>query len=204
MKKFILYTAIFGKMGRFNVPVISDKTVDRICYTDLDVKSHFYQTKKMKLKHLTSVMRQRFVKICIPDEIFNGYEYSVYIDCKRPYSIDFEYLLSCMEKGSDFLTRPHKRRSCLYDEGEFCIKKKKDSKEIISKQLEAYKAEGYPVHNGLHASGLLMRRHTDKVKEFSKLWWEHIEKYSHRDQISLPYVAWKHGVTISLCRRRPK
>ena len=93
MKKFVLYTAIFGREGRFNIPNISILDVDRFCFTDLNVKSRFYQIKEMNLNQLLPVMRQRWIKICIPHEIFNNYEYSVYVDCKRPYSIDFDYLL---------------------------------------------------------------------------------------------------------------
>ena len=202
MKKFVLYTAIFGKTGRFNVPDISIRDVDRFCFTDLDVLSKFYQIKKMELNRLISVRRQRFVKICIPDEIFDNYEYSVYVDCKRPYSVNFKKLLDCMEEGSDIVTRRHRRRSCAYDEGEFCIIKKKDHSAVILKQLEYYKSQKYPDHNGLQASGLLIRRHTKRMKEFSKLWWQQVERYSHRDQISLPYVAWKYGMKISICGRR--
>jgi len=201
MKKFALYTAIFGRPGRFNVPGVSIPDMDRFCFTDLNVQSHFYQIKKMDLNHLISVRRQRLIKICIPDDIFDNYEYSIYVDCKRPYSIDFKYLLKHMLPGSDILTRQHRRRSCIYDEGEFCIEKKKDKEETISGQLDFYRSEKYPVHNGLHASGLLLRRHTKELKVFSNLWWEQIEMYSHRDQISLPYVAWKHGMKISTCRR---
>ena len=204
MKKFVLYTAIFGRLTRFNVPLVSIPDVDRFCFTNLNAISHFYKIRKMKMKRYRSVMKQRWVKICIPDELFDNYEYSVYVDCKRPYSIDFDYLLSCMEPDSDFLTRPHNRRSCVYDEGEFCIMKKKDSEETIRKQMEFYKSEGYPPHSGLHATGLLMRRHTQRLKEFSKLWWEQVEIHSHRDQISLPYTAWKHKMKISLCGRGRK
>jgi len=201
MRKFALYTVVFGRVSRFKIPTISIPDVDRFCYTDLDIRKGFYEIKKMKLKHLISVMKQRFIKICIPDEIFDNYEYSVYVDCKRPYSLDFEYLMSCLEPGSDILTRRHRRRSCVYDEGRFCIAKNKDDKAIILKQLAFYKNENYPAHNGLHASGLLLRRHTQELKELSRLWWEQVEKYSYRDQISLPYVAWKYGMKISLCER---
>jgi len=202
MKKFVLYTAAFGRITRFKIPNISIPNVDRFCYTNLNMKKRFYKMKKMKSGRIISVMKQRRIKICIPDEIFDNYEYSVYVDCKRPYSVDFEYLMSCLEPGSDFLTRRHKRRSCTYDEGMFCIARKKDHKSVILKQLEFYKSQKFPTHYGLHATGLLMRRHTEKVREFSTLWWEQIEKYSHRDQISLPYVAWKYGMKISLWGRR--
>ncbi|MCK4819048.1 DUF616 domain-containing protein, partial [bacterium] len=135
-------------------------------------------------------------------EIFNNYEYSVYVDCKRESVIDFEWLLSFMEPQSDFVTRQHKTRDCVYDEGKVCIEKRIDDKATILKQLGFYRDEGYPVHNGLHYSYILLRRHTKRLKEFSRLWWEQLEWYSFRDQISLPYVAWKHNMEISICPRQ--
>lgn len=202
MKKIALYTAIFGRVSRFIVPRISDEAIDKFCFTNMKVESHFYKVKFLRLRGIKpSIMKQRRAKICIPDEIFQNYEYSIYVDCKRPYSLNLEYLLGCMEQGSDFLTRRHNRRSCVYDEGEFCILKKKDREEVIRRQLDFYRSEGYPAHNGLHASGFLLRRHTDKMKEFLELWWGQVKKYSHRDQISLPYIAWKFGMKISVCGR---
>jgi len=202
MRKFILYTAIFGKIGRgVHAPEISIPDVDRVCFTDLDIKSDFYQIKKMNLDSLVSVRRQRWLKVCIPDEIFDNYEYSVYVDCKRESVVDFEWLLSFMKPTSDFVTRRHKTRDCIYEEGKVCIEKRKDDEAIILKQLDFYHNEGYPFHNGLHYSYILLRRHTKRLKEFLKLWWEQIEKYSFRDQISLPYVAWKHSMKISICAR---
>lgn len=212
MKKFILYTAIFGKMGRgVHTPEVSIPDVDRICFTDLEIESDFYEIRKMKVdSHIDNkyeieeamIRRQRFVKICIPDEIFDNYEYSVYVDCKRNSVIDFEWLLSFMEPHSDFLTRRHKTRNCVYEEGRVCIKKERDDKATIRKQLTFYQEEYYPINNGLHYSYILLRRHTRRLKKFSRLWWRQLEQYSHRDQISLPYVAWKHNVIISICPRQ--
>ena len=203
MRKFILYTALFGKIGRgVHSPKVSIPDVDRFCFTDLDIKSDFYQIKKMNLDPLVSIRAQRFVKICIPDEIFDNYEYSVYVDCKRESVIDFEWLLDFMESGSDFVTRQHKTRDCIYEEGRVCIEKGRDDEATILKQLDFYRKEGYPIHNGLHYSYILLRRHTRRLKKFSRLWWGQLEQYSHRDQISLPYVAWKHNVRISICPRQ--
>lgn len=217
MKKFVLYTAIFGTPARFNIPEISIPDVDKFCYTDLpdetghtlanlirrnhDIKTDFYRIKRKKFDHLIPVMRQRFIKICIPDEIFDNYEYSIYVDCKRPVLVDFEQMLSCMEPQSDVLIRRHRRRNCVYDEGKFCIKKKNDLRVTILSQLDYYTIKKYPAYNGLYRTGLLLRRHTKRMKEFSKLWWAQLEKYSQRDQISLPYVAWEYGMKISLYER---
>lgn len=201
MKKFVLYTVRFGIMRKIHTPEISIPDVDRFCYTDLDIENDFYHIRKMNLDPLISVRKQRWIKICIPDEIFDNYEYSVYVDCKRASLIDFEWLLSFMESESDFVTRRNKARDCVYDEGMFCIKRRKDLESVILKQLEFYRSENYPTHNGLHYSYILLRRHTERLKGFSRLWWEQLKKYSFRDQISLPYVAWKHNMRISICAR---
>ena len=146
MKKYIIYTAVFGNGARFRFPQPSVQ-VDRICYTDFniaegchqmipvrkgrEVKNDYYQVKKMKLDHLTPPMRNRFVKIMIPDEIFDYYEYSIYVDCKHPLVVDFEKYESLLNfpPPSDFLARQHPRRGCIYAEGEKCIERRKGNKE---------------------------------------------------------------------------
>jgi len=207
MKQIALYTAAFGSITRFNIPKVSDNRIHRFCFTNLDpdLISSFYRIRYMELRSIRpQVMKQRYIKICIPDEIFNDYEYSIYIDCKRPFHINYVQLLNALEPDSDFLTRPHRKRSCIYDEAVFCMKKGKVDSDIALKQTNFYTEEGYPEHNGLHATGLILRRHTERVKEFGELWWEQLKKFSHRDQISLPYVAWKNNFKISLNSGRPK
>ncbi len=136
-------------------------------------------------------MQQRFMKIVIPDEIFDNYEYSAYVDCKRPIKIDFD---ECVKKlgDADFLTRKHPKRDCIYDEAKFCIDKKGKKGNIrdIEKQIHDYRIAGYPEHNGLYFTHWLFRRHTARVKWFCEHWWKQLERYSHRDQISLPYILW--------------
>ncbi len=219
MKKFVLYTARFGMPGRYRNHKSSLPKVKRIYYTDVDIKegchqmipvgkgkfkqNDFYHVKKMNLNHISiPIKRQRFVKICVPDELFNNYEYSVYVDIKRPFSVDFEKLLNMLEHKSDFLTRWHPSRDCAYDEAKWLIRKGRFDEANILKQIEFYQKEKFPTHNGLYWTTILFRRHTKRLKEFSRLWWEQIKKYSHRDQISLPYVAWKYNMKISMYMRQ--
>ncbi len=204
MKKFIIYAAVFGKKGNFRKPEMSGPDMEKILYTDLDCFDNhvFYQVKKMNLDHanLDSTRKNRIVKILIPDEIFDNYEYSLYLDYKHPSEINFKKMLGYLEPGSDMLVTRHPRRDCIYDEGEICAKIGKDNEEDISRALNFYRSEGYPEHNGLYANWWLFRRHTKRLRQFMALWWEQVEKYSCRDQISLPYVAWKHNVKISVLK----
>ena len=162
MKKFVIYTAIFGQKCNWKRPVYSDSTIDRFLYTDLGITNNMYQMKRIKLGHLDSVRRNRFIKICIPDEIFNNYEYSFYMDYKHPVAIDFNYLLNSLMPDSDILITPHRKRDCVYDEGMACIKGGENKKEIILKQLDFYKHKNYPTCNGLYAAYWLFRLHTKK------------------------------------------
>lgn len=215
MKKIVLYTGIFGRPGRFNFPKISDSATDRFCYTDLDVaegcnqmmpvrnghflKNDFYQIKKINLGHLIPVRRNRLIKIMIPEELFNNYEYSLYSDCKRPFSFDFKRIMRNLEPGSDFLIRRHRSsRDCAYDEGIYCIGIRKDTKESIMKQLKFYESEKFPRHSGLFDASWVLRRHTREMRAHMQLWWQQVRDYSFRDQVSLPYVIWKRGMKVSL------
>ncbi len=203
MKKFMMYAAVFGKKANFKMPKLADPNVERALYTDMPQRFEphvFYQVKTLRIDHLDPVRRNRFVKICIPDEIFDNYEYSVYMDYKHPTNIDFDLMLSRLEPGSDMLISKHKKRDCVYDEGIKCIEIGKDDKKTILKQLSYYSCNGYPVHNGLFANYWLFRRHTKQLKEYMALWWKQVVDHSCRDQISLPYVAWKHDMNISVTK----
>ena len=64
------------------------------------------------------------------------------------------------------------------------------------KQLDFYGNEGLPQNEPVSATGIIIRDeviHCDfsDIHKFNNIWWEQIEKYSHRDQISLPYARWK-------------
>ncbi len=117
---------------------------------------------------------------------------SLYIDCNFKILTNLDSLLN----GYDILMKPHPGRDCLYEEAKTCLDYNLDYKENINRQVERVKADGYPKHNGLHEGNVILRRHTDKIKEFGRAVWGSISCGSHRDQLSLDYVAWKMGVEI--------
>lgn len=83
----------------------------------------------------------------------------------------------------------HPDRNCIYDECVACERLKKDNPTIMRKQMDKYRALGYPLNNGLVETTCVMRRHTDKIKEFNEAWWEEVDNHSVRDQLSFNYVT---------------
>lgn len=59
-------------------------------------------------------------------------------------------------------------------------------------QMERYRNEGYPEHNGLIDSGILVRElKNQKVINLMETWWQEVLHGSKRDQLSFNYACWK-------------
>lgn len=91
----------------------------------------------------------------------------------------------------DIATFKHPERTCVFQELQACKKLKKDNNLLMESQIEAYRKDGYPPFNGMVETACLLRRHSPAVVRFNKLWWEQIQSYSYRDQLSFNYVIWK-------------
>ena len=58
--------------------------------------------------------------------------------------------------------------------------------------------ENYPPNLGLLSAMVLVRRHNEAdVKKVGEEWWEEMKYYSHLDQMSFNYVAWKRRLNFN-------
>ena len=72
------------------------------------------------------------------------------------------------------------------------MKNYKDNPNLIQKQINRYKSEGYPPNNGLVVQMEVLRRHNKKdVIDAMELHWEELKHNSKREQLSFNYIAWK-------------
>jgi len=109
-----------------------------------------------------------------------------------------EWAMSHLERA-DFIALVHpERRNCLYQEGAHCIERlTKYDAYPLAEQLKEYEEEGMPPNFGLWATGYTARKHNSSTHEIGKLWWEQIKKWGSNCQISLPYVLWKLGSSVT-------
>lgn len=61
-----------------------------------------------------------------------------------------------------------------------------------TEQWRAYWEEGLPSDAPLFECNVLIRRNSDRVRRLSEAWWAQICRWQWRDQVSFPYVLWKH------------
>ncbi len=62
----------------------------------------------------------------------------------------------------------------------------------MNEQWGTYRAEGLPIATPLFECSILIRRNNDRVRRLMEAWWAQICRWQWRDQLSFPYVLWKH------------
>ena len=91
-----------------------------------------------------------------------------------------------------FVCFPHPWRDCIFDEAEEVIRLGIDSETRVREQIDYYRSMGLPPHAGLIAGTILLRQHGNAdVVAVSEEWFEHILRFSKRDQLSFNYIAWR-------------
>lgn len=162
--------------------------------TDSDIESDFYNI--IKLPKTDNPKRESRRYKWLPHLLFDC-EYSLYIDGNVRVLTDLDGLVDKYLEGYDMAAYKHRCRDCLYDEGIICKYFGLDDAEVIDKQLNRYKKDDYPAHNGMTEGNTLLRRHTGQIKRLGQFEWEQIQNGSYRDQLSFNYSAWKLGVKVN-------
>lgn len=107
---------------------------------------------------------------------------------------DISQFLNCLSKTLPFASNSHPTRNCIYDEGTSCCIIGKDNIKLMRHQLDTYRREGMPEHFGLYETNLIACEHNNPLCiAVMEDWWNEINRFSRRDQLSLPYVLWKQG-----------
>lgn len=194
--KVAIYTAIFGDKDDIKEPLEKIEGCDFICFTDNpNLKSKTFDVRIVRSTFKDPTRNARMYKI-LPHRYLSDYEYTIWIDgsviVKKNKIIE---IIASYLKEHDIATFMHPDRKCIYEEAEACIALKKDSSDIIKIQIENYKRTGYPEKNGLISSGIILRRNSSpEIVAINEQWWEQINKFSKRDQLSFNYVAWKNNL----------
>ena len=203
--KLVVYKAVFGDYDQVaNVP-LDDWGCDFVCFTDNPkFSAKGWLVILVPLKGQSPATLNRHYKM-LPHRYFGEYDFSFYLDGNidlvgDPRPLILEYL------AKNSIANPsHPKRNCSYEEATHCIKSGLSSEELTKKQMEKYLRDGFPYQAGLTENGIMLRRHNNAVIiEVMEDWWTEYFSNVKRDQISLHYFAWKHGVQIEYIKEGPR
>lgn len=192
--KKTVYTCIIGEYDTVQDPLVINREWDYVCYTNNpNLHSAIWNIKQISSKVLDDTRLARRVKILYHRHVSpNKSPLSIWIDGNFKIRDDVHKLVERMDLSKVDLYATQHGRDCIYEEGVACIDFNKDSDDVINPQMEKYRAEGYPEHNGLISSGVLVRKHSPKLQAMHSTWWKEVKRHSKRDQLSFNYACWKH------------
>ena len=192
----VVYTAVFGNYD--HVPAVNPEwNCDFICFTDNpDLVSYGWQVEKVQLNGETPAQANRRYKI-LPHKYLSNYECSLYVDGNIEIVADPSPLFHKYLDSGVIAIPKHQGRNCAYAESRACIEVGLVNNETTERQLARYAADGFPEKFGLTENNIIFRRHHDEnVIAMMASWWEEYCNGGRRDQISLPYLIWKHKIDV--------
>lgn len=196
-RRYAVYTCVFNDYSRVLPPptslaeaadffLLSDVSHDTPGWTQICIAAPSSDPRRAAKKYKL-----------LPHLILQGYEASLWVDGNFELSDQIETLFVAVSNSRyPLLLVRHRARNCVYSEAEICSKWGKDDPAKLEAQVERYRAEGHPEKAGLFMGGFLMRRHNDaKLLDAMQQWWIELENGSVRDQLGLPVVLRRTGLS---------
>ncbi len=194
----VVYTCITGGYDTLRSPSVVDPGLHYVAFVTRDQPgAGVWELRHIDIDaRLGPVKTARRAKV-LAHEVLSEFDRSIWIDGNIDVHGD---ALAPFERwpGEPLLAFRHPKRRCTYDEGRAVVALGKETREVVERQLERYRVEGYPRGRGMIESNVLLRDHRDQdVRRLMERWWFEIEHGSARDQLSFDYSAWATGVAYA-------
>lgn len=187
----VVYTALIGQYERLNdQPISGGSPIDFVCLTDdPELVSDTWTIRLVDPRFpRDSIRSARYLKVMGP-ELLEDYDESLWIDNTIVLRTPPESILDEWLADVDLALPLHSFRDTVAAEFDAVEENGYDDPRCIFEQLVAYAAMHPAVLDEKpYATGFMARRHTNEVRAAMRLWYEHILRYSRRDQLSLNYV----------------
>lgn len=193
-KKICIYTSLFGNYD--DLPLIKCKIPEHIDFLAFTDKHHDDAHKAWnqivcdsnQKSHNLSAKQYKI----LPHNYLKEYDFSLFVDANTVFINDIEAMITRLHKLGDFVMWRHPFRASIFMEACAILASNRADPTTILQQLEIYDREGMKGNTGLCEGSFIWRNHSaKKVCQFMEEWWEHIQTYSHRDQLSLCFLMWK-------------
>lgn len=197
--KLVLYTVLTGNYDSLKQPELIDTRFDYICFSNDISESNvgIWKIRKIPGTFPSKQIESRYPKMH-PHVLLKDYDYSVYVDANIQIKneIFYEHVLKKIESKTLLAGVKHPFRNCAYDEAYVVFSYGLEKSPItIIREMRFLKHEKFPEKYGMFEANIILRNHhSEKIIAQCEEWWNMINKYSKRDQLSYSYTLWKHGI----------
>lgn len=189
----VVYSCITGGYDEIKDPGFISDELDHVFLTDdPSLKSDVWDVRLIpNPDNLSPGMLARRVKL-FPWNYLSDYDYSVWIDGKIQPVADINEYIHTYARSESMLCFNHYEARGIADEARIIKEMGKASPDIIEAQLNSCTNKGYPQDiNSVDTCVLVRTHHDDKLQIVMSDWWDEINQWSIRDQMSFGYCCWK-------------
>jgi len=200
-RNIIVYSVVTSSYDMVFKPKACTENVQYILFSDQPGKIRGWNVLPItNAVNKGGALTNRWYKF-FPHEVFKDAEYSVYVDGNIRIIGDLNPLIQEFKESRAALgVFKHPDRTNIFQEADACLELGKfddRDKERVKDQLKMYSASGMPPDLHLTDNGIIFRWHKHpKLSNAMSSWWDQLQSFSKRDQISLPYVVWKDDLPV--------
>ena len=195
-----VYSCVTNSYDHISEPYYDPGSYEGLLFSDEECDSAFWKHCSLDFSNQELAKNpNRFIKLH-PFGFSKNYDFAIYVDGSVVLVSDISQFAEAAKSApAGFAIHQHPFRDCLYDEGTYCIASGRGNASQIKAQLAHYEAEGMPHHFGLfEATVFAVDLHNEVARSIFENWWDELcRSGSGRDQLALPYVLWKLGVSVS-------
>ena len=198
--KIAVITSIFGTAQNLHDPKVSFDSADYYAFVDRHHDCSVWkqiQSVPFSLDDKYKGRRDAKIYKIIPHLFLPDYDYWIWVDPTHEPIVDPK-VICAMLGDKDIGVFKHGERQCAYEEAAEILRLNIDHPHLVKAQDTYYRSEGFPQGHSLYELPVSVRKNTPTIQSMNMKWWELICRYSSRDQISLPFVMWKMGITPHL------
>jgi O-antigen biosynthesis protein len=190
----VVYTALLGGYDRLLEQPLEAGT-DYLCVTDGPLPESLTWSSRQVCHRARPQRVARWLKTH-PHEVAPAHDWTVWIDARVSIRVpDLVATLLDAASASGLAVIASHPRQCLYDEAAKVYRDGFDTSPRLLAQIRRYRRAGYPPGHGLWSTMVLARdNRSPAIRKLNESWHREIALGSVRDQVSLPFVAWRLGV----------
>jgi len=199
MKKAVIYTCVTGGYDPIITPSAVSEYFDYVFFSDRPETDGVWDVRPVGHFEEDGHFTNRWYKMHAA-ELFPEYEYSVWLDGNigiRGHDF-YERILALMNENVPFAGICHPDRDDIYEEAGRILANRRDSFSNLARAVSFLRRQKFPRHWGLLEANVILRKHSDgNVAGTDLMWWDMVNRYSRRDQMSQTYCLWKRGIPVA-------
>ena len=197
--KWVVFSAVFKNYDKVFPALHRMPGVDQVLFTDdpsLCVTG--WKTVPVDVRDFPSGKAANVHYRALSHRYLSEYDVSLYIDgnvriIRQPLKLFAEFEASSADIG----IFPHTDRNTVSEELTTCADFGLADTNVMRAEYTAHAADGFGDNVGLFDSSIIFKNHTSpRLNAAMEHWDRSFQHYKTRDQLSLPYIIWKHGLIV--------